>query len=158
MNPTDDRPNTIPWPPLLLGIAIVAGVGLQAAYPLRFGRTEAGEILRGAGIVAFLVAIGLTFLAIRELRTSNTTVHANRRAGHLVTRGPFAFSRNPIYLGMIMALVGLGLIAGNGWLILAAFVCGYALQKLAIEREEAHLEHRFGKGWRDYRKRVRRWF
>ena len=152
-----ERPSRIPWPPLLLAISLVASVALQGLYPLRFGRGEAGEILKGAGIVALVVAILFTALAIRELRKSNTTIKAHRSASHLVSGGPYALSRNPIYLGMIVALLGLGLIAGNAWLILSAVLCGFAVQKLAIEREEAHLEHRFGKAWRDYRKRVRRW-
>jgi protein-S-isoprenylcysteine O-methyltransferase Ste14 len=157
MNASNERPNRIPWPPLLLAVALVAAIALQAFYPLRFGRGEAGEILRGAGIVALLAAIGLIALAVAELRKANTTVMAHRAAGHLVTSGPYALSRNPIYLGMAIALIGLGLVTGNVWLILASFICGYAQQKLAIEREEAHLQHRFGKAWRDYRKRVRRW-
>jgi protein-S-isoprenylcysteine O-methyltransferase Ste14 len=156
VNP-EESPNRIPWPPLLLAVALVAAIALQGLYPLRFGRGEAGEILRGAGIVALIVAVLFIVLAIRKLRKGNTTVKAHRSASRLVTGGPYAISRNPIYLGMVVLLAGLGFVMGNAWLILAAVLCGYAVQKLAIEREEAHLEHRFGKAWRDYSKRVRRW-
>lgn len=113
--------------------------------------------MQGVGIVAVSMAILLYVLASREMVKRGTPIFPTKAAEHLVTGGPFAFSRNPIYLANVVLLIGWGLIAVNGWMVLAAFVCGFAEQKLAIEREEAHLEHKFGKAWRDYRKKVRRW-
>ena len=46
---------------------------------------------------------------------------------------------------MIAALIGIGLIAGVAWFLPAAFVAAYATQKLAIVREERHLDHRLGR-------------
>jgi protein-S-isoprenylcysteine O-methyltransferase Ste14 len=74
-----------------------------------------------------------------------------------VSGGPFSFSRNPIYLANTMLTFGIGLIAGSVWFILLGLVAAFATQKLAIEREEKHLDARFGKKYRDYRKKVRRW-
>ena len=51
----------------------------------------------------------------------------------------------------------LALATGILWFLLAALVSGLLVQKLAIEREERHLEARFGKKWRDYSRKVRRW-
>jgi protein-S-isoprenylcysteine O-methyltransferase Ste14 len=56
-----------------------------------------------------------------------------------------------------MLMIGIGLIAGIVWFILLAPVAAFVTQKLAIEREERHLEARFGKKYRDYTKKVRRW-
>ena len=81
----------------------------------------------------------------------------NRAAEHLVTGGPFSFTRNPIYLANALLMIAVGLIAGIAWLVLFAIVAAYATQKLAIEREERHLQARFGKRYIDYAKRVRRW-
>jgi protein-S-isoprenylcysteine O-methyltransferase Ste14 len=75
----------------------------------------------------------------------------------LVTRGPFRFSRNPIYVGNLMVVAGLGLVLSNLWLLVVTPVFGFTLHKLAIEREERHMEALFDDQWRDYRARVRRW-
>jgi protein-S-isoprenylcysteine O-methyltransferase Ste14 len=74
-----------------------------------------------------------------------------------VATGPFAFSRNPIYLGEVIALVGAGISFNRLWLVLVAPIFGFAVQRLAIEREEAYLERRFGSSYLDYKARVRRW-
>mgnify|MGYP000231577150 CR=1 FL=1 len=75
----------------------------------------------------------------------------------LITDGPFARSRNPIYTGNTMLLTGVGLLTGIAWFILAALIAAFATQKLAIEREERHLATRFGKAWDDYAARTPRW-
>ncbi|WP_333782903.1 isoprenylcysteine carboxylmethyltransferase family protein [Nitratireductor aquibiodomus] len=75
-----------------------------------------------------------------------------------MTSGPFAVSRNPIYLGNSMILAGIALVSGNPWFLVLLVIACFLTQKLAIEPEERHLALRFGKKYRDYQKRVRRWF
>ena len=74
-----------------------------------------------------------------------------------VTKGPFSFSRNPIYLGNTVFTIAIGLIFGALWFLPAGLAAAFAAQKLAIEREEQHLSVKFGKQYRDYCKRVKRW-
>ena len=81
----------------------------------------------------------------------------NAAATSLVTKGPYRFSRNPIYLGNTIALAGFGLAVRWGWLLLLIPVTIAAVNWLAISREEAHLARRFGEEWRTYAKKVRRW-
>ena len=76
-------------------------------------------------------------------------------ASNLITTGPFAWSRNPIYVGNTVLVIAAGLLFGKLWLILLAPVAAYVTQKLAIEREEKHLAAKFGKEWQDYAARVR---
>ena len=54
-------------------------------------------------------------------------------------------------------MIGVAMISGIAWFLLFAVIAAFATQKLAIEREEKHLEARFGKKYLDYTKRVRRW-
>lgn len=157
MNDRAQRPNNFPWPPVVLAICLLAGIAAEMLVPLGWTRGAAADILQGAGLFAIGIAALLYFFSIREMRRHKTTVRPDAGADHLVMTGPFAFSRNPIYLGNVLLLTGLGLLFGNAWLFLAALLCAIGEQKLAIEREEAHLELKFGKSWRDYRKRVRRW-
>jgi protein-S-isoprenylcysteine O-methyltransferase Ste14 len=88
--------------------------------------------------------------------------HANilphRAATALVTSGPFALSRNPIYLGNTIAMAGAGLAFANPWFLPAALLAAVAVTRLAIRREEAHLAARFGAAWDAYSQRTARWF
>lgn len=95
--------------------------------------------------------------ATHALRRAGTTVRPDRAASHLVTSGPFAISRNPFYLGNTLLMFALSFISGNPWFILTGLIAAFATNKLAIEPKERHLESRFGKHYRDYRKKVRRW-
>ena len=157
MKPTDESPNRYPWPPIILLCSLVGALVLNAIAPMRFAAGATADIVQGLGIFTLLAGVALFGFSVAELRKHQTTVHPNKAAGRLVTSGPFAFSRNPIYLGNVVLLIGLGLLLLNPWMFAAALICGYLIHRFAILREEAHLEHRFGKAWRDYRKRVRRW-
>ena len=68
-----------------------------------------------------------------------------------------AFTRNPMYLGMVVSCVGLAFALGSAWLVILAMLLPLALRKLAIEPEEAYLSRRFGAEYDTYRARVRRW-
>lgn len=130
-------------------------LGRWVALPWPHG--SARDMLQGAGFVSIGLALLLAFLAIRELRKHNTTVSPIGKSSHLVTTGPYAFSRNPIYLANFLLTSGLGFAFGNAWLLVMALLAAWLEQQLAITREERFMESHFGKGWRDYAKRVRRW-
>jgi protein-S-isoprenylcysteine O-methyltransferase Ste14 len=137
--------------------ALALGVVLHALVPLPwFGRPFA-DILVAVGVLGVGAGVLLDVLALRALSRGKTTILPHKGSAHLVTGGPFAVTRNPIYVGNTLFLLGIGLIFGMAWFVLLAPIAAFSTQKLAIEPEERHLEARFGKAFRDYRKRVRRW-
>lgn len=151
------RPNDRPWPPIIFLTAIALGVVMQLVYPLPWvGQPLSGILFAIGWLMAAAFAV-LNISAIRTMRRAGTTVRPDRGADHLVTDGPFALSRNPLYLAGSMLVLGIGLISGIWWLVLFAMLAGFAVQKVAIEREEAHLRARFGQAYLDYARRVRRW-
>lgn len=157
MNAHHDRPNTLPWPPLVyLGMVALAVIA-HWFWPLPWLPYTFAEFMFAIGWLVVVLAVAMDISAIRTMRRAKTTVMPHRASEHLVTGGPFSFTRNPIYLGNTMLMIGAGLIAGVLWLILLAPVAAFMTQKLAIEREEQHLSARFGKKYRDYMKKVRRW-
>ena len=157
MNDVTDRPNRLPWPPIVYLTAIGVSLVLNAFYPLPwFGQPLSG-ILFVLGWLMIAAFITLNFTAIRAMRRAGTTVRPDRGTDHLVTGGPFAFTRNPLYLAGIMLVLGLGLAFGIAWFLLVGIPAAFAVQKLTIEREERHLEARFGETYLDYARRVRRW-
>jgi len=80
-----------------------------------------------------------------------------RKNAQLATSGPYAFTRNPLYLAGTIFVLGIGLVSEIVWFLPLAVLAAFAVQKLAIEREERHLQARFGKTYADYAARVRRW-
>lgn len=154
---SEAAPNRLPWPPLIYLAAIAIAILLGVFYPLPWISRPLSDILFAAGIVCIIAVVAIYAGAVRTMRAARTTIMPNRASEHLVTSGPFSFTRNPIYLANTLLTIGLGLVTGNLWFILLALIGAFATQKLAIEREERHLDARFGKRYRDYAKRVRRW-
>ncbi|WP_054308078.1 isoprenylcysteine carboxylmethyltransferase family protein [Mesorhizobium sp. 1M-11] len=154
---TDTARLPFPLPPIIFLIALIAGVVLGILYPLPWFGDVLGDILFGFGWLAALGAVALWFAAIRMMFRARTPLNPVATPTHLLTGGPFGISRNPIYLSLATLVVGIGLITGNIWLILLAFVAGLLTSKLVIQREEKTLAGKFGKKYHDYAKRVRRW-
>jgi protein-S-isoprenylcysteine O-methyltransferase Ste14 len=148
------RPNTIPWPPLIFATACVLGFVLQHIAPI--GVVLPRAIVLGGG-VAIALGLGLDLWAMATMMLARTNILPNRAAGRLVTQGPFAISRNPIYLGNTTLMLGIGL-AWNALWFLPLALCGAALvEMLAIRREEAHLALLFGVEWAAYAAKTPRW-
>jgi len=157
MSETDARPNRLPWPPIVYCIAIAASVVLGYVLPLPWIGQPLSDILFAIGWLMVAGTIAIDIAAMRTLARHKTTIMPHRGSDHLVTDGPFSFTRNPIYVANTMLMIGVGLISGIFWFLPLAVIAAYVTQKLAIEREERHLDARFGKRYRDYRKKVRRW-
>ncbi|WP_421925016.1 methyltransferase family protein [Neoaquamicrobium sediminum] len=157
MTAVETRPNTLPWPPIVYVAAVAAAFVLNWLVPLPWIPGPLGELLFAVGWLVVGGALAIDITAMRTMARAKTTIMPHRGSDHLVTSGPFSFTRNPIYLGNTMLMIGIGLIAGIVWFILLAPVAAFVTQKVAIEREERHLEMRFGKKYRDYAKKVRRW-
>jgi protein-S-isoprenylcysteine O-methyltransferase Ste14 len=157
MNGIQAKHGIIPWPPVIYVVAIALSVVLGMFYPLPWIGDIFGDILVGAGWVALFGVAALWVTAIRTMVRAKTTLNPNAEPDHLVTSGPFGITRNPMYLANTLLLIGVSFITGIGWFLLFAFLAAFATQKLAIEKEEKMLAAKFGKKYRDYAKRVRRW-
>ena len=157
MTDIQTRPNRLPWPPIIYLVAIAVSIALGLLFPLPWISAPLSDILFAAGWLLVAAMVALDFSAMRTMARAKTTIMPNRASEHLVTTGAFSLTRNPIYLGNTLLMIGIGLITGIAWFLPLAFVAAFLTQKLAIEREEKHLEARFGKRYRDYAKRVRRW-
>lgn len=150
-------PNRVPWPPIIYLAAIAIAIVLGLLYPLPWITEPISDLLFAAGWLAIAGFAAIEISAMRALKRGNTTIRPDKAADHLVTNGPFSFTRNPIYFGNTLLMIGIGLASGSLWFIILALVAVFATNKLAIEREEKHLQARFGKKYIDYTKKVRRW-
>ena len=157
MSDVAKKPGVLPLPPLIYVAAIAISIVLHYAYPLPWLSSPLSDILFAAGWLLIVAFAALFFTAIRTMSRAKTTINPNATPDHLVTSGPFAVTRNPIYLADTLLLIGVGLISGITWFLPLAVIAAFLTQKVAIEREEKVLTEKFGKRYRDYAKRVRRW-
>ena len=157
MNDVTARPNSLPWPPINFLAAIAVSILLGTFYPLPWFAQPLSGILSAIGWLMIAAFLALNISAIRAMRWAGTTVRPDRGTDYLVMEGPFSLTRNPIYLAGTTLVFGIGLVSGVVWFLLLAVLAAFAVQKLAIEREERHLQARFGKTYVDYAERVRRW-
>ncbi|OQM77445.1 methyltransferase family protein [Manganibacter manganicus] len=157
MTETGAKSAHIPWPPLISLAGVVISIVLGLFYPLPWIGGVLADLLFAIGGLMILATLALWFTAIRLMIRAGTTLNPTGTPEHFLTNGPFAVSRNPIYLGNVVLLLGLGLMTGNPWFLLLAFIVGFLTAKLAIAGEEHILAAKFGKRYRDYSRRVRRW-
>jgi protein-S-isoprenylcysteine O-methyltransferase Ste14 len=155
--PAAQKPGIVPWPPVIYVVAIAASLVLHVLYPLPWFGSPMSDILVAVGWLALLAMAGLFFTAFRALGRAKTPINPNAQPEHLVTEGPFGITRNPIYLADTLLLIGVGLVSGITWFLPLALIAAFATKKAAIDKEERWLADKFGKRYRDYAKRVRRW-
>jgi protein-S-isoprenylcysteine O-methyltransferase Ste14 len=151
-----ERPNVVPWPPIVFIGAVAVAVVLEYLLPLG-GVLPASGAVRLTGAAAMLAGIALDVAAMLEMHRAKANIQPHRAATFLVTTGPFALSRNPIYLGNTVLIAGAGFAFGNPWMVLMAVAIIRLVSVLAVRREEAHLAARFGEAWAAYAKRTPRW-
>jgi protein-S-isoprenylcysteine O-methyltransferase Ste14 len=149
-----DKAQVIALPPLIVAAALALGLLFHFLWPLRFlSRTEA--LWLGGLLIAVSIAIGLG--AVSQLVKAKTALDVRKPTMEIVTRGVYRLSRNPIYLSMILLLLGIALCVDSLWILLFAIPLAVILQKGVIEPEEHYLEQKFGEKYLRYKAKVRRW-
>ena len=142
-------------PPLLLALLLaIAMLVLDQALSL-FRIHHPVLVYPGVGLMILGAFIILASAGLFRLR--KTTLNPFGEPAMVVQDGFYRFSRNPMYLGMLMALTGLGIWQGNLLTIFFAPLFAVIMSRWHIVREEKILDARFGESYRAYRKRVRRW-
>ena len=113
---------------------------------------------RWLGVLPVTAGIALAFRSARAFVRAGTTLRpGGGDSTALVEAGPFRYSRNPMYLGLALILLGVALMLGSLTPLLVVPVFMYLIQRSFIRPEEAVLEQTFGDDFRAYCRRVRRW-
>lgn len=144
-------------PPLIFAGGLLASWLLHRRLGFEIDGAGAGSIQRAAGVA--LIAGGLVLMAwaIRTLLGARTTILPHHPVRQVVTRGPYRFTRNPIYLGMTVIYLGVAALLNAAWpLVLLPFVI-VLVTSLVISPEERYLRASFGAEYESYCRRVRRW-
>ncbi len=145
-------------PPLLYGGFLLAGLGLEWQWPLEAFSALPRErsLLFGGSLIA--LGAGLLVAAFRRFKAVGTNIPTWQPTTALATDGIYRLSRNPIYVGLSLVYAGLAIAAGSFWPLLLLVPLLLIMRYGVIAREEAYLTRLFGDEYRNYQKRVRRWF
>ena len=155
MADTADTANVIVRPPIAWALAVFAGLALNWLMPLPF--IAAAVPAAWLGAIVFALALALFAWAIATMTRAGSNVPTNLPTTTIVDTGPYRFTRNPIYLGMVLGLIGLAIAFNSLWLLLTLVPFALVIRYGVVAREEAYLERKFGDVYRRYRSRVRRW-
>ena len=109
------------------------------------------------GVPLVVVGIWLNIWADGIFKRVKTTVKPFKKSSTLVLEGPYRISRHPMYLGMVIAVLGMAILLGSVTPFLATIACFITMQILFIRHEEQAMEETFGEAYTEYKKRVRSW-
>jgi protein-S-isoprenylcysteine O-methyltransferase Ste14 len=152
MRPTLER---VP-PPFYFATCLVLGVALDLLRPLSLGLADTPRQLAVAVPLLLLGAL-LGLWALRTFRLVGTPNAPFTEPTHLLTSGPFQYSRNPMYVAQLLILAALGAFLNTPWVLAFVPVLALALDRFIIPGEEARLQHAFGAPYLTYTHQVRRW-
>jgi protein-S-isoprenylcysteine O-methyltransferase Ste14 len=155
--PSNDRPNVIAFPPLILVITIALGFALQWLMPL-------GWIVRidqtwriGVGAIVAVIGALITIRGARALAHRGTNISPMLPTLAIATEGIFRWTRNPMYVGGTFLMIGIALIFALDWLLLLLVPSVLILHFGVVMREERYLERKFGDEYRQYKASVPRY-
>ena len=142
------------FPPTYLLIALIAMLILHFIWPLSPILFPPWPLL---GIIPLGVGVMINVMAATTFRNRNTTIKPFEESTALVTGGLYQVSRNPMYLGMVLILVGAAMLLGSLTPFGVIPVVIVLLNRNFIWFEEQSLAQTFGPRWAEYCRRVRRW-
>jgi len=123
------------------------------------GGGVASTMLFYGGLLLLALGFGVAFTSLRTLIGNHTTPSPIEieRAKVLVTSGPYRFTRNPTYLGMLIFLIGVAALFANVWLLAGPVAFALYIQRFQITPEERVMAAKFGADYSNYCAQVRRW-
>jgi len=144
-----------PPPLVFLGFLLVGAFINSVVLPLRFPIPRSIALAAGGFLV--VAAIALLAAALRLFRATGQHPRPWLPTPSLIVEGPYRFSRNPIYVALTLAQLGLGLLLDDAWIGALSAVSLAAVHFIAVRPEEAYLLDRFGEPYRRYLASVRRY-
>ncbi len=153
-NQKQDIPGVIAPPPLIYGAALIAGLILHAMYPVRFLPGTLAPVMGWSLIGTGILSIVAGF---RAMHRAHTPVDPYKPSTAIVVDGPYRFTRNPLYVSLTIAYVGIAMLINTLWVLLLLPVVLFIMRRGVVDREERYLEQKFGEEYLRYKANVRRW-
>lgn len=112
---------------------------------------------RGVGVVPLAGGLLLGLWGVGQFRRRDTTIIPFEQSSTLIVDGPYRLSRNPLYLAMVLILLGVWLLLGSLSPVIVVLLFVWWISTRFIVKEEQHLEAQFGRTYLEYKAKVRRW-
>lgn len=141
-------------PPLWLLASLLAMTALHWLWPVKTVITGWGTWF---GWELAAVSVLLVVASVLVLRRCKTGIKPFSEATTLVAAGPFRFTRNPIYVGLVGVVTGIALGLGSLTPLFVPPLFWAVIDRRFVRAEERFLGARFGAAYDDYCARVRRW-
>ena len=141
-------------PPLIYGIGLASALLLNWLWP---SELLPGVLTLPVGLTICLLAGLIAIGSFRAFAKAGTNVDVKKPATAIVTAGPYSISRNPMYLALTLLLAGIGILANTFWVLAILPPVLVVVEFGVIRREEVYLENKFGEGYLQYKRSVRRW-
>jgi len=142
------------YPLLIMFILLALCWGVSRLYPLNFGWGVWGM---AAGWIILLCGVSLLAVAFSLFLTKGTTVNPTKEPDKLVSEGIYRVTRNPMYLGMLLVLIGFPFLIESVTGLIFSLLFFLIMDLSVIPREERVVEGVFGEEYRLYKLRTRRW-
>lgn len=152
-----DVPGVIIFPPLLLLVVVLIGVVLDLLWPLTFLDPLPIPLRIVVGLVLFLLGLISGIVGSRTFHRIGTNVNPMQPALRLAEQGIFSHLRNPMYVGMGLAVLGIVVGFAFEWTLVALIVGALVMHFGVVLREERYLERKFGDEYRRYKESVPRY-
>ena len=149
-----DNPRVFSPPPLLFASAVAGGALVDGALP---GRSDLLGLPQFAGYAFALAGMTLIAASLGLFRRHRTRPEPWQPASALILSGLYRYSRNPMYLGMASLSLGCCIFFESKVAVLLVAGVVFFIDRFVVAREEAYLSRRFGSGYDEYKRQVRRW-
>jgi protein-S-isoprenylcysteine O-methyltransferase Ste14 len=154
---SQDNPNVIIFPPIILATTIALGFLLQRWLPLGALSTMSQPWRIPLGIAGIFAGVLLAATGRCTLVRLGTNVSPLRPTTVLATDGIFGWTRNPLYCGGTLVMLGIAFVFALDWLLLLILPSLLILHFGVVRREEQYLERKFGDRYRLYKLHVSRY-
>jgi protein-S-isoprenylcysteine O-methyltransferase Ste14 len=146
---------TVP-PPVIFFVLLIFGYAANRIISLDFIFSAwAVRLLVGMPILMISGIIATTATII--MKENKTAINYNNPTTKFLTKGPFGFTRNPLYLSLLLAMCAIAVIANSLWYLIFLVIMFFVFNFGIVAREEQYLTKCFGDEYIRYKNKVRRW-
>jgi len=153
-----DNANVIVHPPLIFIIFFLVGLLLDYLYQYKLFPIDHRDLsLLIPGYIVIFISLIIVAASIQTLKKRNTTHKVSEPTTALVKTGIYQYTRNPIYLSVIILFIGISLLINSIIMLLLIIPMFIILNEGVVKREEKYLQSKFGDEYADYKNSVKRW-
>lgn len=150
----EKRPVPFVRPPYLYGGALIAGIAAHFVFPVILFSNAA--LIAAPGVAIFAAGVFILVWAVKTFKKSGVDLRF-KPVGKIIEKGPFSWSRNPMYISFTLIYLGISFVLNSAWPIVFLVPVIVIIYYGVVFREEKYLAQKFGAEYERYRGRVRRW-